>query len=372
MQTPDYDFCFLGCGASTVLHLLTHQNFFADKRVLILESAQGFQLERTFCSFSELSLPVEGELKFQSFRASGVGFDRLFESSRAYRCLNAQALFAEFEKLLKRSPHMKLLLGQAMGRLERRGKLFSVAGQTAEFVFDSRPPELTERIWRQHFVGWELEFESSQPLTSPVIMDIESDFCEGLKFFYLIPKSDRKLLVELTYFSEQVFDDAHYGAELEKYSQSKRWTGYQIVAKERGVIPLVSIFPPDNLPAGYRPLGVRAGNMRASTGYSVWRSLSQCLSGGPLLATTFDWRWRLIQAMDRLFLKVLQLNPQRAGELFSRFFRSLEGETIASFMSERPQWSALLKVIAVMPKWMFVKALFGRTPFSNKHIWRIE
>jgi hypothetical protein len=370
MSTPDYDFCFLGCGAASALHLLTHQKFFADKRVLILESAPGYELSRTFCSFSDLKLPVDGELAFQSFGASGIGFDRHFESAKAYRCVEARGLFAEFDKLLRHSPQMELRFGQRIEHLEQRGEMFWVSGKSVQFVFDSRPPKLSQRLWRQHFVGWEIEFENAQPLSAPVIMDINSRFQEGLKFFYLIPKTDRRLLVELTYFSEQIFDEAHYDAEIEKYIQSRGWKGYTIVGKERGVIPLVSIVPPANLPAHYRPLGVRAGNLRASTGYSVWRSLAQSRGSGPLLVSTFDLRWRLVQAMDRVFLKVLQLNPHRAGELFSRFFQGLEGEVIASFMSERPHWRALLRVIFVMPKWVFVKALFCKTPFTNKQSWR--
>jgi lycopene beta-cyclase len=370
MSIADYEFCFVGAGVSTAIHLLTHRDFFKNKRVLILEAGPDFGSEKTFCSFSAHEIPTQKELLFRSFEASGKDFYKSYEVNTPYRCLEARRLFFELDQFIKSSPFFKIEFGQTVDRLRDCGGLFEVLGRTVEFVFDARPPAIRGPIWYQHFMGWELDFKRPHQINTPILMEIDPSFQEGLKFFYLIPKSQKKILVELTYFSEQVLDDLEYERELASFLKAKKWAEYQKVFWERGCIPLVTINPPIFLPKNYRALGIRAGHLRASTGYSVWRSFLCSRERGPLLENTFDLRWCVIQWLDNLFLKVLQLEPRYAAELFTLFFRRLGGEAISSFLSESPSWRSLLSVIKTMPKLRFVAAVFRSSKFINRQKWR--
>ena len=371
MSTRVYDACFVGCGAAAAIHLLAHKEYFREKRVLILEGASSFSRDKTFCSFSKHRIDLVETKTWSRFEAGQRNRIKRFETRIPYHCLDAKKLFDDLELFIAQSPSIEVKFGTRVSRVEQRGGHFVLDGSIeAIHVFDSRPLELKKPFLVQHFLGVELEFEALSPIQDPIIMDIDCSFSQGLKFFYVIPKTPHRLLVELTYFSETPLALEEYRAELEGFLRSRKWPDSRQVGEEYGEIPLVRIVPPCHLPKHYHPLGIRAGHLRASTGYSIWRSYRQSMRGGPLAEHHQSTKWRVIGWMDTVFLSVLYRKPERSSEIFSSFFRRLSGDDIASFMSEEPSWLSLIRVIWAMPKLPFLRALFDESRDFHSHQWR--
>ena len=119
--------------------------------------------------------------------------------------------------------------------------------------------------------------------SSPYLMDIDQS-SPTLCFTYIIPFSDKEALVELTYYSKDVHSQEKYEDALKAYLASKFPNfNYNIYKKESGVIPLMNFYS-KNLPS-YINIGVRNGNLRASTGYSVFSSYFE----KPLLVYYVYW-----------------------------------------------------------------------------------
>lgn len=371
MSVKVYDVCFLGCGASAALHLLHHRDFFRNKSVLILEKGASLPRDKTFCSFSSLLMPNLEVQKWSCFQAKHHDFEATYDTPIPYQYLDSKRLFDSLEAMLQASPQIELKLNTPVLAIDHHAGVFSINQHRAYHVIDSRPIQLPKPHWIQHFYGWEIEFEEESPVREPVMMDIDSSFKEGLKFFYLIPKARNRLLVEVTFFSDRVFEKSFYQREIENYIQSKSWESHRWKAEEYGEIPLVNIVPPRELPPNYCIIGARAGNLRASTGYSVWRSYRHSATAGALPRASQDLKWRVVGLMDEIFLRVLQHQPDCAANLFSRFFKRLPAGAIAEFMSENPTWMSLLRVIWIMPKMLFLSSLARRSRFCNRYQWRL-
>jgi len=110
----------------------------------------------------------------------------------------------------------------------------------SKIVFDSRPTKKNlngELI--QHFYGIELEFEDNVfDENEMTIMDFQN-FDNEVHFFYILPFSKKRGLIESTYFSTNIHTKNKYLQDIKKYIKKNYGnTRYKIVFSENGVIPM--------------------------------------------------------------------------------------------------------------------------------------
>ena len=112
------------------------------------------------------------------------------------------------------------------------------------------------------------------------------------------------------------------------------------------------------------PIGLRAGALRASSGYAfaqiqtqIWE-LTQKLqkNNQPFVKPGCD---KFEQLMDSVFLKVLSRCPADAPEIFVKVFKSLSGDEFANFMGGYSKWSLRLRMICNLPKGIFLRGLIN-------------
>ena len=63
--------------------------------------------------------------------------------------------------------------------------------------------------------------------------------------------------------------------------------------------------------------------------------------------------------LDKIFLRVLEVNPNRMPDIFFRMFAAT-GNTVIKFLSNKSNILEDLLIILRMPKWLFIKALFKK------------
>ena len=91
---------------------------------------------------------------------------------------------------------------------------------TASYIFNSilfdKPVLKKNEYWLlQHFKGWMIEAE--KPVFDPSVatfMDFNTSQQAGTTFFYVMPVSETKALVEYTLFSEKLLEPSNYDQAL--------------------------------------------------------------------------------------------------------------------------------------------------------------
>lgn len=235
----------------------------------------------------------------------------------------------------------------------------------AKTVYDSRPPQVVENGLRQHFFG--LHIRSKQPLVEPdiaTLMDFRVDQSRGLHFIYALPFSQHHLLVESTLISTNVEPQDWYRNAIEEWLRNNNIEVAEIISEERGIIPMdklvqaPAIGPSAELPL-IAPIGAASGAVRRSSGYAFQhiqqqvRQLAAGIAQGTMeVPTPISSR---LTAMDTIFNGVLLSRPDLSVSLYMRMARALNGDQFARFMLGRATVSDWLRVIAAMPKGVFLK-----------------
>lgn len=141
----------------------------------------------------------------------------------------------------------------------------------ARLVVDARGPERLppSPAAYQKFVGLELRVARGTAPECPVLMDACVPQVDGFRFFYVIPLSPTRVLVEDTYFSDSPdLNQPAIRSEIFAYAAN---SGIKIEGVERaesGVLPL----PLERMPAATATMPLRAGYaggwFHPTTGYS--------------------------------------------------------------------------------------------------------
>ena len=153
----------------------------------------------------------------------------------------------------------------------------------ADVVIDARGPALfrpTGPVGYQKFVGLELALQDIAP-REPLLMDATVQQVDGYRFFYVLPLSERRVLIEDTYYSDDPqLDPDKLRQEIIAYALRRGMVPEAIEREETGVLPL-PLRGPLRAPITDRgPLlaGYRGGWFHPTTGYSFPAALRLALS----------------------------------------------------------------------------------------------
>lgn len=235
-------------------------------------------------------------------------------------------------------------------------------------ILDSRPPAIPAGQMIQHFIGWEISAaKGSFDPAQATLMDFRCDQSRGIHFIYLLPFDDRTALVESTMFAPHREPDAFFETAITQYLAA--YCGVAKFTKSRrevGAIPLGRL---PNSSSAMIGLGSNAGAIRPSSGYAfvfIQKQIADIIAGVGHTAPMIDRGGPLAVRsphkpvdlwMDEVFIAVLRYWPALAPALFLRMARALNGDEFALFLSGEANWVLRLKVIWVMPKWIFLKAV---------------
>lgn len=242
------------------------------------------------------------------------------------------------------------------------GGSFTAAGQhyRAAQLYDSRPPKMAEDSLKQHFLGWEIRTKST--IRHPdvaTLMDFRVDQSRGLHFIYVLPFSDRRLLVESTMISKNFEDKAWYRQAITQWLREQNIEIEENLGEETGVIPMQTVAPLD---AGIATIGAASGAVRLSSGYAFTgiqaqiTKLAEGISSGQY-AVPRPISPALIR-MDKIFNGVLVAQPELGVSLMMHTARALDADGFARFMLGCATTMDWTKVIMAMPKLPFLKQVF--------------
>ena len=231
------------------------------------------------------------------------------------------------------------------------------------FIFNSVSDTVDNKssLW-QHFSG--IEIETSKHFFDEKIfnlMDFDCDQKNSVHFFYTLPFSKTKALIETTWISDLNNTSLNdYDIQLKDYIEDKlKIKNYKINYKETGAIPL---FHPNNIKKlNQIEIGTAGGMTRLSTGYTFLNIQEQSKYIRKNIENIKDTKIfsieRKYEFLDNIFLKVLKKNPERMAQIFYKMFNS-SPNTVINFLSNKSNILEDISIISKMPKWVFLKQLF--------------
>ena len=136
---------------------------------------------------------------------------------------------------------------------------------------------------------------------------------------------------------------------------------YKISFKEEGAIPLFC--PINEKEKNQINIGTAGGMTRLSTGYTFLNIQEHSKYIRMNIENIQNAKKYEIekkyQFLDKIFLRVLKKHPEKMPNIFYNMFGTSYGIAI-KFLSNKSNILEDLSIILKMPKWVFIKALFGK------------
>ena len=231
------------------------------------------------------------------------------------------------------------------------------------FIFNSVSSLKTDdnNFW-QHFCGVEIETKKNffdEEIIN--LMDFDCEQRNSVHFFYTLPYSKNKALIETTWLSKMSDgSEKNYDSQMKNYIENHlNLKDYDITYNEEGAIPL---FYPSNYTEKNKINIVTAGGMtRLSTGYTFLniqehsRYIRKNIENINKMKV-FEIN-KKYQFLDKIFLRVIEKYPEKIPSIFYNMFGASTNAVI-KFLSNKSNFLEDLSIILKMPKWTFIKTLF--------------
>jgi lycopene beta-cyclase len=221
----------------------------------------------------------------------------------------------------------------------------------------------TNSALKQHFQGWFVKTE--KPVfekNTATFMDFRTEQHQDVRFFYVLPYSEREALIEYTIFSKQLLADEAYDEQIEKYIQETlQIEKFTIMEKEKGVIPMEFIHP-DTSHNHIIPIGIVGGALKPSTGFAfslIQKQVDQIIKSIqsdnlPLYKKKIQNRFSFY---DTVLLHLLQKKEINKSAIFISLFKGNNIGTILTFLSEKTGILGEMKIFSTLPVKVFISAL---------------
>jgi len=344
---------------------------------VVLESRTAYTDDRTWCFWSgpgaQLTHLVTHRWPGVYVAAHGIVANmdcRAFP----YAMIPSRAFYGESVSMIGKTPQIQLERGvSVLSEPVKSGKEWhletSAGTRSARMIVDTRPPGPPQRgealLW-QSFVGHEIE--CAEPVFQQDLAGI-MDFAPGrggrILFFYLLPFSAERALLEVTIMAEEPLGPNVFDNEMQQFlTRTLRGRSYTIRRSEQGILPMGMRQPPAHADPTYVKAGVFSGGARPSSGYAfqrIQRWAGDCAGslgdGLPPLPHPRDPL--SLRAMDALFLRVLRHRPELAPELFLTLFQKVNSDRLIRFLSDGGTALDLAAVISALLPGSFIKDAFS-------------
>ena len=354
MKEFDYIIIGGGCaGLSLAYELETHDKL-KDKNLAIIEPRDEYKRDKTWSFWKVFPHNFEDCVKksWNNFTINSPNETKYIEcKTTPYQTIDSELFYNKILSKLKLNKNITFF------------KNINEVNKSNSIIFNSvaKYDDQKNKLW-QHFCG--VEIETDKEFFDDEIfnlMDFACDQRNKVHFFYTLPFTKNKALVETTWISELDNDNLKdYDQQIDNYlSNHLNIRNCKINYKEEGAIPLFrqkSIKKLNEI-----NIGSAGGMTRLSTGYTFLNIQEQ----SKYIRENIDNinKVKLFQInkkydfLDNIFLKVLKKNSSQMGNIFYKMFDS-SPSSIINFLSNKSSLFEDLEIISKMPKSIFIKQLF--------------
>jgi lycopene beta-cyclase len=376
-----YDFVIAGGGlAGLSLAYRLVNSPLRDRSILIIDKETKTRNDRTWAYWTDRPLPFES-MVYRSWDRLHVVGDR-FENvinlgSYRYKVIRGSDFYRHASETLSACGNVSFMRG-VVRRIEDGADeaRVTVDGGTVSgrWVFDSlyrpsqhQPDRDLYHHMKLHFRGWEIE--TPEPAFDPgaaTLFDFRTAQGGETRFFYVLPFSRHRALVEYTVFSPAPLSRHAYEAALRDYvTGTLGIERHRIARQEGGCLPITDQPFPRRIGGRVMTIGVKGGRIKPSTGYAfvrvqqdsaaIARSLLQ--AGHPFDVPPDSRRYRLYNAM---LLEIMEGQGEQIESIFAAMFKNNPIGRVLRFLDEGGSLRENLSLIATLPPRLFLQAMGRR------------
>jgi lycopene beta-cyclase len=277
---PAFDYLIAGGGLHGSLAALSILHHAPRCKLGLVEAAGDLCGNHTWSFFCD-HMPEEAwpwlaplvDYRWPAYRVRFPNLTRLMPHE--YGVITSKKLARAVRARLRESSGGKLFLGRTVVRVAPdRLLLDDSTSLRARCVIDARglPVSGTEpRSGAQKFLGLEMELKARSSLPElPLIMDATVEQTDGFRFFYVLPFSPGRVMIEETFFSErEALDPKGARGRILDYAARMGIRAPTVIREESGVLPMS--WSISRQPVSIRPftVGLRGGWSHPATGYSL-------------------------------------------------------------------------------------------------------
>ena len=354
MREFDYVIIGGGCAGLSLAYELEIHEKLKNKTLAIIEPRPEYKRDKTWSFWKVVPHNFDDCVKksWKNFSINVPGKTIHLECKNyPYQSIDSGLFYEKINNKLKENKNISFF------------KDISEISTKNSFIFNSVPNIKKNHLnlW-QHFCGVEIRTKNDffdEEIFN--LMDFDCEQRESVHFFYTLPYSKNKALVETTWLSKMNDNSQKdYNKQIKDYINGHLGIkDYEIIYKEEGAIPL--FYPLYEKEKNKINIGTAGGMTRLSTGYTFLniqehskylRKQIENISNSKRFEISKKY-----QFLDDIFLRVLNKNPERMSDIFFKMFKT-PPKTVIKFLSNKSNFLEDLKIIVKMPKWIFIKALF--------------
>ena len=354
MKEFDYTIIGGGCAGLSLAYELEVHGKLKDKTLAIIEPRQEYKKDKTWSFWKVVNHNFDDCVKknWENFSINIPGKTNYLECGNyPYQSIDSGLFYQKINNRLKENKNISFF------------KDIAEINTKNSFIFNS-VSEIKKNhlnLW-QHFCGVEIETKNNffdEEIFN--LMDFDCEQRESVHFFYTLPYSKKKALIETTWLS-RMNDNSQkdYDYQIKEYIEKRlKIKNYEINYKEEGAIPL--FYPVYKKEKNKINIGTAGGMTRLSTGYTFLNIQEHCKfirENIENISTTSRFEIdKKYQFLDDIFLRVLNKHPEKMSGIFFNMFKT-SPKTVIKFLSNKSNILEDLSIILKMPKWIFIKALF--------------
>ena len=382
-KISQYDYLIIGGGLSGLsLAVKLHKNgLLKNKKLIILEQRSHYQYDKTWCSWQLPMINAEfSSCIAYRWKTWCVGYndERAVIASRKYPyvCIPSDKFYENHLDYIQQCAEISLetecYVQQILGHDVKTNKGIA----RAEKIYDARPKkyQLEDYVGRsdyllQCFHGFFITVDKDIfDDKSPVLMDFPKQQSCGLNFMYLLPFSERRALIEPTFFlaGNQVPAREIY-LNLVKDYLAKKYACYQfeIEKEEFGILPMQVEKKSIEMNSFVTSIGTAAGLLRPSSGYAFYaiqRYINQLIQIEKIKKNKKSKKIKKLPyrqftlLMDRIFILSCNAYPQAAAKMFYDIVSKTPAERFIRFMQDEASFFDYLSIMIYAPKIMLIKS----------------
>ena len=354
MKEFDYVIIGGGCAGLSLAYELEIHEKLKDKTLAIIEPRKEYKRDKTWSFWKVAPHNFDDCVKknWENFSVNIPGKTNYLECKNfPYQSIDSGLFYEKIKNKLKKNEN--IFFFKNIEEINKQNSL----------VFNSVPNIKKNHLnlW-QHFCGVEIKTDNDifdEKIFN--LMDFDCEQRESVHFFYTLPYTKNRALVETTWLSKMNDNSQKdYENQINNYIKNNlKIKNYEITYKEEGAIPL--FYPLNKNEKNKINIGTAGGMTRLSTGYTFLniqehskyiRENIDNISN----AKKFEID-KKYQFLDEIFLRVLKKNPEKMSDIFFRMFKT-SPKTVIKFLSNKSNFLEDLSIIFKMPKLIFIKALF--------------
>ena len=352
----EYDYVIIGggCAGLSLAYELDIYNKLDDKTLAIIETRDNYKRDKTWSFWKVNQHNFDDCIKkeWNEFSIKTNSESKIIKCDKfPYVSIDSGLFYEKINTQLKKNKNIKFF------------KNIKDLDTTNSFIFNSLPSlkkESDSNLW-QHFYGIEIQTkEACFNEETVILMDFNCEQRGSVHFFYVLPFSKNKAMIETTWLSKKNDSLKDYDTQIKIYLNNIGIKDYKINYIEEGAIPL--FYPINKKENNKINIGTAGGMTRLSTGYTFLniqehskyiRKNIENIQKMQLYNIGKKYRF-----LDEIFLKVLSKYPEKMPNIFSKIF-SGSYSTAIKFLSNKSNVFEDFSIILKMPKWIFIKSIFN-------------